>query len=145
MDGMRESRTIGEWMDLAKEWNERCQHGNAADTCATCVGALHPVLSATAIHLQQLLDGKTSGTATNLGKIFKLSMETDELFREISATFVDLREVESTPANDKAAERERRDLTVIASDLDALVARFAEVFPDIREHTVSTAVRHAAN
>ena len=144
MGAMREKRTIGEWMDLAREWNDQCQHGNAADTCATCIGALHPVLSATAIHLQKLLEGKSPGSAGHHGEILKLSIETDELFHEISATFVDLSDVESTPATERAAARERRDISIIANDIDALVTRFAEVFPDIREQTVSAAVRQTA-
>lgn len=144
MNGMRETRTIREWMDLTREWNEQCQHGNPVDTCATCVGALHPVLSATAIHLQKLLEGKSPGSAGNLGGILRLSIETDDLFHEIGEAFVDLRDVESTPPNEKAAERERRDLTIIAQDMYTLVTRFAEVFPDIREHPVSVGVRHTA-
>lgn len=144
MNGMRQTRTIGEWMGLAKEWNEQCQHGNPVDTCATCVGALHPVLSATAIHLQKLLEGKTQGSGANLAKIFTLSVDTDDLFREIRSAFIDLRDVESTPVNGAAAERERRDLAIIAADMDALIARFEEAFPDIREHRISAAVRQTA-
>ncbi len=139
-NAVRTTHSIGEWMDHIEEWKGACETGNAECVCTTCVGALHPVFSATTRHLQQLLSNKQS--TVNLGALMKLSMETEELFDEVHGTFNDLLDVESAGvSSDKVAEREKRDIRIIAKDIRALVDRFELAFPDIRSHMISTGVR----
>ena len=139
---MRESRTIGEWMEHIGEWNESCQHGNATTTCETCVGALHPVLSTPTHHLQQLFTSQGSQSGTDTCILLKLSIETEELFAEIGRTFADLSDVEQLAGTtDQAAARELRDIGIIASDVRTLVEKLKPYFPDVDQHLVTAAVR----
>lgn len=127
-------------MDQIDGWQGACETGSAECVCSTCVGALHPVLSATTRHLHHLLSDKQS--TVHLGQRMQLAMDTDPLFRELHDLFTDLCDAESVGvSSDTVAEREKRDIRIIARDVRALVERFEQAFPDIRTHIISTGVR----
>lgn len=139
---MRATNTIGEWMDRVERWEQTCEHSDPHTACEICAGALHPVLSATVRHLQKLLEDKTS--RVNIRSRFELAMDTDEWFEEVRGTLADLIEVEGADESNEIVAREIRDIRIIARDVRALVQRFEQLFPDIREHPIATGVRQLA-
>lgn len=142
---MKETHTIGEWMERIENWEHDCEHGSPKKICRTCAGALHPALSATVRHLRSVLDEASHGS--ELGKAFRISMETEDIFSTVAVALEDLRATESSVPSDAPpppaiAHRELTDVHIIANRVRELVAKFENLgIPDIRTHEIATGIR----
>ncbi len=133
-------------MEHVQGWNESCQHGNVATSCEICIGALHPTLNAITRHLAELLDGRNPVTATkNAGEIFQLIMTTDSDFLRMKGAQQALHTEEGKEPTTESSKQERHMLSEIIDITTRLLERFEVVFPDIRDHFVTTGIRSEMN
>jgi hypothetical protein len=142
---MRQKHTVGEWMELIDSWERDCEHGSPKKICTTCAGALHPALSATVRHLRDVLNETTN--QGELGKVFRLLMETDGTFSAVAMALEDLIKTESSvpsnaPPPADVARRELTDVRIIAGRVRELVSQFERLgIADIRSHEIVTGIR----
>lgn len=139
---MRETRTINEWMDQVTTWQNICERSTPDIACTTCIGAIHPVLAATARHLEQFIVNKDRTIGT--GNALRLAMETDGMFEEIQEKIRHLVDTEQASPTKQAADDEQLDIGIIVSDMRQLLSVFERIIPDIGSHTIATGVRHIA-
>ena len=150
MIGMRETKTIGTWMEQLEAWNVTCECRNSQAMCDTCAGMIHPVACAVSRHISKLFDLRTPATnGKNSGDIFRAAFETHEHFVLINKHVRDLIAAESCTEEtaggtaEEVAIREQQDIVVILDAMRAIITRVQVIYPDLLDHEISTNVRES--
>lgn len=156
MIGMRETKTIGEWMDLIQEWEVACQHGDAYSACELCAGALRPVTLAIGRHLVTLFDTRhTQINTSNKNEVFNAVFQhINEI--EALATYNTILQsshhpnasatetTEQQPSHGRENLENTNDVAVLhamKTTISKLIEAFTPGYPNIKQHPISVAVR----